>query len=69
MGSIARSFDAYETVNDIDGRYHNVRVAMVTGWPKSFSMAFLTSERRNNGKEKTRVTHFKSGASLALSDG
>ncbi|CAN0569060.1 unnamed protein product, partial [Laminaria digitata] len=27
-GSVARSFDAYETVTDIDRRYHTVRVAM-----------------------------------------
>ncbi|MBK8012366.1 MAG: general secretion pathway protein GspJ [Deltaproteobacteria bacterium] len=58
-GSIARSFDAYETVIGIDGRYHSARVAM-NRMAKEFSMAFLTSERRNNGKEKTWVTHFKS---------
>ncbi|MEQ8278816.1 MAG: type II secretion system protein GspJ [Deltaproteobacteria bacterium] len=58
-GSVARSFDAYETVTDIDGRYHNVRVAM-TRMAKELSMAFLTSQRRHKGQERMWQTIFKS---------
>lgn len=57
-GSVARSFDAYEAVNDIDGRYHNVRVAM-NRMAKELSMAFLTSDRRHKGKERVSKTLFK----------
>lgn len=57
-GSIARTFDAYETVTDIDRRYHGVRVAM-NRMSKELSMAFLTSVRRNRDsqgelRQKTR---------------
>lgn len=57
-GSIARSFDAYETVTDIDARYHNVRVAM-NRMAKELSMAYLTSSRRHRGPERVVVQHFK----------
>ena len=50
-GSIARSFDAYETVKDIDGRYHNVRVAM-NRIAKELSMAYLTAQIRHSGRER-----------------
>lgn len=57
-GSVARSFDAYETVTDIDQRYHTVRVAM-NRMAKELSMAFITSSRRHKGKERMMVTHFR----------
>lgn len=57
-GSIARSFDAYETVTDIDKRYHNIRVAM-NRMSKELSMAFLTSNRRHRGQERMWQTIFK----------
>lgn len=57
-GSVARSFDAYETVTNIDRRYHNVRVAM-NRMAKELSMAFLTSQRRHKGPERVVVTHFR----------
>ncbi len=60
-GSISRSFDAYETVTDIDRRYHGVRVAM-NRMAKELSMAFLTSQRRHRGKERMMVTHFRGEA-------
>jgi general secretion pathway protein J len=58
-GSVARSFDAYETVTEIDGRYHNVRVAM-NRMSKELSMAFIDSDRRHRGKERMWKTIFKS---------
>jgi general secretion pathway protein J len=57
-GSIARTFDAYETVTGIDARYHNVRVAM-NRMSRELSMAFLTSARRDKGKERMWETIFK----------
>ena len=59
-GSIARSFDAYETVTDIDRRYHNVRVAL-NRMSSELSMAFLTanSRHRNTRIGRKWVTHFK----------
>ena len=57
-GSVARSFDAYETVTDIDGRYHNVRVAM-SRMAKELSMAFITSNRRHQGRERQWQTLFR----------
>ncbi|MBK6690226.1 MAG: prepilin-type N-terminal cleavage/methylation domain-containing protein [Deltaproteobacteria bacterium] len=62
-GSLARAFDAYETVTDIDRRYHNVRVAM-NRMSKELSMAFLTSVRRHKGQERMEDTIFqgKSGS-------
>ncbi len=50
-GSMARAFDAYETVTDIDRRYHNIRVAM-NRMSKELSMAFLTSVRRVNDRDR-----------------
>ena len=60
-GSIARSFDAYEAVTDIDRRYHNVRVAM-NRMATELSMAFLTSDQRHRNSRTGRkwITHFKS---------
>jgi len=58
-GSIARSFDAYETVTEIDRRYHNVRVAM-NRMSKELSMSFLDSDRRHRGKERMWKSVFKS---------
>ncbi len=58
-GSVARSFDAYETVTDIDRSYHNVRVAM-NRMAKELSMAFIDSDRRHRGKERMWKTIFKS---------
>src|SRR5262245_62255473 len=57
-GSIARTFDAYETVTGIDQRYHNIRVAM-NRMARELSMAFLTSPRRDKGKERMWETIFK----------
>lgn len=57
-GSIARSFDAYETVKDIDGRYHNVRVAM-NRMARELSMAYLTARRRHRGRERIVEQVFK----------
>lgn len=57
-GSIARSFDAYETVKEIDQRYHGVRVAM-NRMARELSMAFLTSTLRDTGKEHLWETVFK----------
>lgn len=51
-GSIARTFDAYETVTGIDARYHNVRVAM-NRMSRELSMAFLTSKLRSAGSKET----------------
>ncbi|NJK88598.1 MAG: prepilin-type N-terminal cleavage/methylation domain-containing protein [Myxococcales bacterium] len=57
-GGIARSFDAYETVTDIDHRYHQVRVAM-NRMAKEISMAFITNIRRERGRERIWETIFK----------
>jgi general secretion pathway protein J len=57
-GSIARTFDAYETVTKIDERYHVARLAM-NRMSKELSMAFLTSIRRDHGKEQMMKTIFK----------
>jgi type II secretion system protein J len=57
-GSIARSFDAYETVKDIDRRYHNARVAM-NRMARELSMAYLTSQRRHRGQERVVRQVFK----------
>ena len=57
-GSIARSFDAFETVTDIDERYHGIRVAM-NRMAKELSMAYLTSQRRHRGPERTVHQYFK----------
>lgn len=57
-GSVSRSFDAYETVTDIDRRYHNVRAAM-NRMAKELSMAFISSQRRSKGQERMMVTHFR----------
>lgn len=64
-GSIARTFDAYETVTGIDARYHNVRVAM-NRMAKELSMAFLTSPRRDKGKERMWKTIFKAEPSTPI---
>jgi general secretion pathway protein J len=64
-GSIARTFDAYETVTGIDGRYHNVRVAM-NRMSRELSMAFLTSVRRSKGKELMWETIFKAEPSSSF---
>lgn len=64
-GSIARTFDAYETVTGIDGRYHNVRVAM-NRMSRELSMAFLTAARRDKGKERMWETIFKAEASSPI---
>ncbi len=60
-GSISRSFDAYETVTDVDRRYHNVRVAM-NRMSTELSMAFVTADQRHRNARTGRkwVTHFKS---------
>ncbi len=57
-GSIARSFDAFETVSEIDARYHNVRVAM-NRMSRELSMAFLTAPTRSFGREIMWKTIFK----------
>lgn len=61
-GSLARSFDAYETVTDIDRRYHEIRVAM-NRMARELSMAFLTSNRRHRGQERVSMTIFKAESS------
>jgi general secretion pathway protein J len=60
-GSIARSFDAYEAVTEIDRNYHNVRVAM-NRMSKELSSAFIASARRSKGPERRVVTHFRGEA-------
>lgn len=57
-GSIARTFDAYETVTDIDRRYHNVRVAM-NRMARELSMAYLTNQRRHKGRERMWKSIFR----------
>ncbi len=57
-GSLARSFDAYETVTNIDRRYHNVRVAM-NRMANELSMAYLSSVRRHRGPERMVQTVFR----------
>ncbi|MBI2378600.1 MAG: hypothetical protein HYV07_31665 [Deltaproteobacteria bacterium] len=57
-GSIARGFDAYETVTAIDARYHNVRVAMER-MSREISMAFLTAPGRNAGREEMWKSLFR----------
>lgn len=57
-GSLARTFDAYETVTDIDRRYHNVRVAM-NRMARELSMSFLTAQRRHKGRERMWQTIFR----------
>ena len=56
--SIANSHDAYESVKEIDDKYHNVRVAL-NRMAKEISMAYLSDPTRNLGKEQMWVTHFK----------
>lgn len=65
-GSLSQSFDAYETVKDIDQRYHNVRVAM-NRMSREIAMAFLTQPGRDFGKEQMWKTAFvgKSGSDFA----
>jgi len=57
-GGIARTFDAYETVTDIDRRYHQVRVAM-NRMARELSMAYLTGARRHRGQERIWRDIFK----------
>lgn len=59
-GSLARSFDIYEAVTDVDARYHNVRVAM-DRMSRELSSAFLTSDRRHRNTRRGRrwVTVFQ----------
>ena len=58
FGSISRGFDAYETVTEIDARYHGVRVAMER-MTREISMAFLTAPTRNAGREEMWKTLFR----------
>lgn len=56
-GSIARSLNTpYETVTDIDQRYHNVRVAL--NRMSAIAMAFLTQDWRDLGPEQMWKTQF-----------
>src|SRR5262245_29180056 len=64
-GSIARTFDAYETVTGIDARYHNVRVAM-NRMARELSMAFLTSKLRTKSDEVMWETIFKAEPSSPI---
>jgi general secretion pathway protein J len=64
-GGVARSMDAYETVTQIDRRYHEVRVAM-NRMARELSMAFLESRRRFRGPEQTRRTIFKADRSSSF---
>jgi general secretion pathway protein J len=57
-GSLARSFDAYEAVNETDQRYHNVRLAM-NRMAHELSMAFLTAPARDFGQEQMWKTIFQ----------
>lgn len=57
-GSIARAFDAYETVKGIDETYHNARVAL-NRMAKELSMAYLTAPGRHKGKERRVLQVFK----------
>ncbi len=61
-GGIARSFDAYETVTAIDGRYHEARVAL-NRIAREVSMAFLTNNRRHRGQERVVQTVFQADQS------
>ncbi len=65
-GSLSQSFDAYETVKDIDQRYHNVRVAM-NRMSREISMAFITQPGRDFGQEQMWKTIFigKSGSDFS----
>ena len=64
-GSIARSFDAFETVSEIDARYHNVRVAM-NRMARELSMAFVTAPTRSFGREEMWKTIFKAKRSSSF---
>ena len=57
-GTIGRSFDAYETVTDIDARYHNVRSAMHR-MATEISMAFLAPPQRVPDEDDQWKTIFK----------
>ncbi|HJL43346.1 MAG TPA: type II secretion system protein GspJ [Myxococcales bacterium LLY-WYZ-16_1] len=60
-GSLARSFDAFDTVTRIDRRYHEIRVAM-NRMARELSMAFLTSRARHLGPERVAETLFRAEA-------
>ena len=65
-GGISRSFDAYDTVTDVDRRYHEIRVAM-NRMARELSMAFLTSDRRHRGPEgRVWQTIFKADRSASF---
>jgi len=56
-GSLGRSFEAQDTVREIDARYHNIRVAM-NRMVREVSLAFLTTNDRH-GVERIWMTAFK----------
>ncbi|MGF1510242.1 MAG: type II secretion system protein GspJ [Myxococcota bacterium] len=64
-GGVARMFDAYETVTDVDRRYHEIRVAM-NRMARELSMAFLTSNRRHRGQERVWQTIFRADRSATF---
>lgn len=52
-GSLSRSFDAYETVTEVDQRYHNIRVAM-DRMCRELAAAFLTADDRHHNRQRGR---------------
>ena len=66
-GSIGRSFEAYETVKEIDSRYHNIRVAM-NRMAREFSSAFLSARTNHKGLEQRWETIFKSTSSASFDE-
>ncbi|MEE2902824.1 MAG: type II secretion system protein GspJ [Myxococcota bacterium] len=59
-GTIGRSFDAYEAVTGIDGKYHNVRMAM-NRMARDISMAFITPAQSVRDEDRQWKTIFKGG--------
>ena len=57
-GTIGRSFDAFEAVQAIDGKHHNVRVAL-NRMARDISLAFLTDQRAVDDEDKLWKTIFK----------
>ena len=59
-GTIGRSFDAYEAVTGIDGKYHNVRMAM-NRMARDISMAFIAPVQKVRDEDRQWKTIFKGG--------
>jgi general secretion pathway protein J len=59
-GTIGRSFDAYEAVNGVDGKYHNVRMAL-NRMARDISMAFIAPPQKVRDEDRQWKTIFKGG--------